>query len=40
MYEVPDDLLKPIYANEVKEKATPSRYDEPAFHIRYYMTLY
>ena len=29
MYEVPDDLLKPIYANEVKEKTTPSRYDEP-----------
>ena len=30
MYEVPDDLLKPMYANEVKEKATPSCYDEPA----------
>ena len=28
MYEVPDDLVKPIYANKVKEKATPSRYDE------------
>ena len=29
MYEVPDDLVKPIYANKVKEKATPSHYDEP-----------